>query len=355
MYCLSKGLAMNAASKTLIFPFFLWFLFFLCQASKASPPSLTEICQKHQNSLELINQIHCKFKSVVIDNNGNGKTVSEGEYWKRGRNYCLIENMNSSSRKLWFEDAKYWILNTEKFPNGKPRKYGQIQAGSGEVNDSVRLKALGAFSGPNGAILPFYEIAKNSNFLKEIKNTSEGLIYINLFYDGISREFYIDPKANYLVRKMITIQNNPKSVFEVEVTSFFESANGIFFPSNIETRSDSKENNNLTPKGYIKFFDITINEITRDSIFPHQFPEGIEVYNSIDNKVYRSVTGGHLIPTSDKLSIASPVENSFKEKFDIEKESFNYSGLLIFLFSLLAFIGGLVFWIKTGYSKIRTS
>jgi hypothetical protein len=128
------------------------------------------------------------------------------------------------------------------------------------------------------------------------------LIVIGLHFSGTKQipnswdvEVYFDPAVNYLVRKVIYVDEGSKGPFrrEDEVLQFKECAPGLYFPEKIEGWSGTATNRDFHYVTVIS--DIRLNQPLPDDVFHFNFPNGVYLSDGIRGTNYRVGSKGNRI------------------------------------------------------------
>jgi hypothetical protein len=219
---------------------------------------------------------------------------------------------------VWSSNFVTTALVQEKTTDRR-RSYGTISARSGHGDDAVWTKSLFTFYGPQANWLTLDELLDSPHSLETVvykgNEAGKDLVYIDLIHEKARQEIWLDPAANYLACRVVTHAFLPpgspskESLGEAIVTRFKEVQPAIYFPKSVEVRHLSEGNVVPSVTTMNVFYDLHVNQPISDEFFHPRFPLGIEVVDSINDRVLLVQPNGDLKQIPGKtLSKVAPLQ-----------------------------------------------
>ena len=173
-------------------------------------------------------------------------TVAPGRFWQSGDAYRLFEPYadDSRTRDYVVRDGQVLVRRLSFAADRPPRPVlGLEQAGpglgaGGEMWQYLLFSHAGSIPPPGAGFYTLDEILRRPHDLHEVERLPSGEIRLRLSHRGaLWQEFWCDPKANHLVRKVVwSPAGDPALRWEYEVIEFAEPAAGVFVPTTVEAR-----------------------------------------------------------------------------------------------------------------------
>lgn len=162
----------------------------------------------------------------------------------------------------------------------------------------------------------FDEFMNKPHALRRAERVSEGsreLIVLRLEFAPDSwAEYYFDPSANYLMRKLKSsyVMPGSPSIKDslTEVTRYREATPGIFFPEEVVKRVALNGKPTATIRAV--FRDVRVNQPLPAGIFDFRFPKDAMVDNEIQGKRYRIGADGTQVGESEPMPNPPPPEGA---------------------------------------------
>ncbi len=268
-------------------------------ASAKGPPSLDEVCDRHQSVVGAIATIRVRLKATYDPPEVFGD--EEVDFWRDGKDFRVIFR-SSLGRQIDCQGISGTLRSFTNFPSingGMPTRSGSV----GPIGDSIfgdpeefcLLKVPGY---NKSAYLPLVKALEEPHKIKSIKNIVEkGREYsvITLDHKNGKFEAWLSKDQNYLIEKMIIWEKEggDAPIFETNVLEFKE-ISGIRFPTKVSTNIYSPADGKLRQVRLVAVEKIEINRPIIKSELDFQFPPGEVVLDQIRNKVWRTDENGEI-------------------------------------------------------------
>lgn len=283
-------------------------LAFLCTTSSTLAESQQDLLDMALSSHRIAREsIHTFFCQVSITSNAKKRLLlPRGEYWRSPDAIRIRSNRGSTVGDVLVQNSRIMSIVKEKTPRGDNVRASVAQGNQPLGECDVWRIGLLSFFGSQGTWVTLDEVLNGKHKLKEVKRLSEGgqeLIYIDLEHEKARLEIWLDPKVNYLARKMhITMTlSGPKARGEHEVVRFKEAVPGIYFPEQVEARGYT--DNNLDGTTMATFADIRINQPLQHDAFKLHYPSGVKVMDTIQGKFYTVDGDGRPVGTVKNMQV----------------------------------------------------
>jgi hypothetical protein len=178
----------------------------------------------------------------------------------------------------------------------------------GETSNSTGdVWALGllSFFGPEFTWVSLDDLLAKPHQLRKVKRSQERdrvFFYLDLTHEKGRLELWFDPQVNFLVRRLVLTSNFPgagEKRAENEVVRFKEVAPAIYFPEQVELQvyKDAK----VESKRSVTFSNIRVNQPLPAEVFRLRFPDGVNLVDSIQGRMYKvDAEGREIGPARDE-------------------------------------------------------
>ncbi len=241
----------------------------------------------HRAARESVHTFYCQVS--VASDHGNSSLLPRGEYWRSLDDVRIRSQRGSISEDVLVQNARIKSVVKERTPRGEKVSASIAQANQSLGQCDVWRMGLLTFFGPQDAWVTLDELLKLQVKLREARYVSEGetrLVYISLEHSKAQLDIWLDPRVNYLARRMhiAMTQAGPRTRGEHEVVRFKEVVPGIYFPERIEVRGYT--DNQLEGTTIATFGDIRINQSLGPDVFKLHYPPGTKIMDTIQGKFY---------------------------------------------------------------------
>jgi len=282
----------------------------------AEQADLVDLARQGQRSaLESIRTFACE----ISDSYDPPKPEAQvrGEYFRSG-NTIRVRETYVDGRTTDFLSRNSEVLGLARDPNNR-RPELVVQASRKSIRDPFCVcdawkLLLFSYTGPMGAQLSLEELLlANPKRLNASKARDQGfeVIKIELVFDDprgfeLQLELFLDPKLNYLARKMVrTSRREQGTVTGVWLLSeFTEYGDGIYIPHKLKT--ERYANGKYTSAGYWDITNVRVNEPIPAEVFTLKIPGSIFFSDLITERSYWLDANGN--PTGEGVRIVRGLE-----------------------------------------------
>ncbi|MFO0808526.1 MAG: hypothetical protein U0746_07885 [Gemmataceae bacterium] len=325
-------------------------------AGPSDDATVADVLQRHKASVESIHTFACRFK---VDSENPDGTVSKGQhcsYWRSNGRQRLKWSAGGKWQDTLIADGRSVTLTngttpgSAKNPGGQPCVNCSIKRET-EVAFGVQdpwMNALLAFpSNPkNGpGLIPFGDLFMKLPAVRFGERLVAGtrLLVIESKAGEHTREFWFDPSANYLVRRVVNQSAQADSTHEV--SSFLEVSPGQFFPTAVEFKA-TKAGDKTPYVRRIVFDSVVINRPVAEDIFRLAVPDKARVNDLIEGKKYVAGPDGRPAGPVEDLPTPPPAEgpSAVRPRTETKSEPAGW-GAFVLPTSLVILATGCVAWV----------
>ncbi|WP_162658167.1 outer membrane lipoprotein-sorting protein [Tuwongella immobilis] len=331
-------------------------LFSLAPASE----SFEQIRSNHQNAVSGIVTLQCKInieyspaqqnifneEALVISDTASNRTLIKHRIGTTSNTILVRDNL---IRRLTSDSKR--AIETE----------GLISNSDMPIDCDPWAYSLITLYGPTRFRSPLNDIFSHKD--TSINSVRDDLInghrvkIVELEHTRARLTISFDTSNDYLIRQVRLVD---QSVDATSTVLEFTQSNNRYFPKRVEI-SNSK--NNSTCK--VTFSDIKINQPLKSQSFEFRFPPGILVTDLVRNDLFRTNNSGEptLVAKNKQgqrltLSQSEPVESDQSmlnsTKFASTSEAFDLTAPIIFIFSFLVLILGMVLFAVQRSKKAKS-
>jgi hypothetical protein len=257
---------------------------------------LEDVLSRHRAAVETIQTFYCKHtvKYEYID--GRVTVSSPLEYWRAG----------DAIRAKWQQDAHNWSDTVVKdMRDVTLSRSGENRSPAGNIIPDTGN--VGGISNPwSNALFQFMNIdtpatkpvrpvpfsdlvADNKTKRAErVRDGQDEAVVVELEKGRLVREFWFDPRRNYLIKKLVAKSDQGEATWEV--VGFKEAAPGVYFPEAMVIKAYKA--GALQSTRTATFADIRVNMTIPESTFRLDFPPNIEVHDLIQGKKFITDASG---------------------------------------------------------------
>jgi outer membrane lipoprotein-sorting protein len=259
---------------------------------------LEEARDGNRSALESIHSFSCSVS--ITSDKPPVRPLPFGEYW-RGFDGSIRLKTKLAEQTVDQVQAQDKVKSITQ-ANGKTQ--GAIVAAGQMLGPcDVWYHGLCTLPGPQFRPLTLDELLAAQVEVKTCKRVQEvdvSLIYLELRHASGRLEVWLDPSANYMVRRTILkgrIDGKDLPPHEKKVIRFTEVRPTLYFPA--EVAAQDQRDDGPSPISVYHFADVRIDAKIDDTKFRLVFPAGITVIDTVQGKAYRSRDGGKLEESND--------------------------------------------------------
>lgn len=283
-------------------------LFFISGgAGSAADPDVLQVAARHSAAAEALLPFTCHVEQVTHVDVGPLGRVTAGTYWRSPDAVRSRVKLGGTIIDMMVKDGQ---TRSYSLAAGGPNDYGggkaigssgRTEAGSKTPHAdvwSLALLTLGDGTFDRRSVEGWVKSARRSTARSE---TVEGRPLVRIDVPAVRAEmvFWLDPAANYLVRRAEVAQKNEDIQDEYIAEGFAEVGPGIHFPT--VCRLTVRKAGVLTTKGWAaKFTKVSAGKPLPADAFAFKFPAGLLVLDVDADKVSRTDARGEPgLPATD--------------------------------------------------------
>jgi hypothetical protein len=266
---------------------------------------LTEmVIGSHCSSVEEMRDLYCKVE--VLYTPSKHMPPEKGEYWRSGARVRIKATSHGRWEEILIENNIQRAIASLSGNGTKGRVTATLCTADKPLTCNAWSLGLLAFYSPNSTWVPLknlLELPHKKGVARWVKEGQADYLYLEITHDKARLELWFDPKANYLVRKLVQHMLNsdgPRNYVGVnEVTRFREITPGVYFPE--EIRSSFTATDKPATGRTVTFTDIQVNKPARPDVFTLKYPKNAQMADLVEGVVYWVTEDGNKIkPVTDR-------------------------------------------------------
>lgn len=275
----------------------------LRESQASDPPGLSEVIERHKQSLESIATLHLKIQISYKPETDFGTETTES--WLDGDNFRTIYR-TTGDISLFYDTQikgntkKSYGYSNKGIKTGKGMNNGDIDINTGFVmGNPLPYCLFRLFSSGKTRDVPLWKLLeepRHSTTLEKARIENNDFLIITLSHEKAKQKIWLSKNHNYLIKKIQQwYPTNSKTVsLEREVKEFKEILPGIYFPAIMVSKVYTPSTGIFQREGTIILKEIEINRPIPQTKLEFNFPPDILVFDAIKQKIWRTNSIGEI-------------------------------------------------------------
>jgi hypothetical protein len=270
------------------------------------PDLLDDVVSRHRAAVESIRSFSCKHTVKEEYADGRVTVTAPGEYWRAGDDVRAKWRTGDKWCDGLISDMRVVTLSGAVGRKATAASIAPDRGTALGVADPWVNAPFVFFAAPGKATRPmaFWDLLlqHEAKGAKRVREGQEEAVVVEVEISPSIREYWFDPRHNYLIKKVVA--RSDQSSATSEVVRFKEAAPGVFFPEAVVLKSYRA--GNLLSTRTTTFSDVRVNAPMPDRMFRLDLPANTEVHDLIQGKKYVTDAAGRPTGAGEDLPHPPP-------------------------------------------------